>query len=444
MSCGDVTHVAEHWKKVMINHYKQSFYRNLSLPVILLFLLAFQVFGQNSGKKSNTSIIIKNPLATEIKEVVVPVYIEEIKNSNPDFNPLSVLPSIDDNPVFNEFVPGYKNNKDAILFYLNFKSEEVKEVVFNEQKKESKIPTLPKMTQAYLGKRTDYTRTDSFYVGGRFESGDYTKVPQDHWSHDGLYKYEGPGWESDKVGYRFYLDNRNRTDIFGKRIPDMMLDKVGENDLVANGKESYTSMQDWGMDIFKVGTSLGIGSIAHFHNGKIITVSETDSVICRIKNNGTLFSRIETKYYGWKVSDRKVDLLSEISIHSGSRLTRVDILLSDEIGNITTGLAKHPEAKTKLLGDGKNEWNYLAQWGKQALPGDSLGIAVFYKTSDFIEMSSDNVSEFILLKPDQNKLTYYFAAAWEKEFNGIKNLNDFIEYLEQTVIYLSNPPLVEY
>lgn len=436
--------MAEHWKKVMINHYKLSSYSNLSIPVLIFFLFGLHAFAQNTGRGNVPSVIIRNPLNIETNEVVIPIFVEKIKKKYSNFNPHLFFASINSQPIFHEFVQDYQNDLDAILLYLNFEPEEVKEVVFNERGKESEIPTLPKMTQAYLGMRTHYTRTDSFYVGGKFESVTYSKVPSNHWSHDGLYKYEGPGWESDKVGYRFYLDNRNRTDIFGKRIPDMILDKVGENDLVANGKESYTSMQDWGMDIFKVGTSLGIGSIAHFNNGKIITVSETDSVICRIKNNGTLFSRIETNYYGWKVNDKKVDLVSEISINGGSRLTRVDILLSDEIGNITTGLAKNPEAVNMLVSDGNSDWNYLALWGKQALSGDSLGIAVFYKTSDFIEMSSDNLSEFILLKPDKNKLTYYFAAAWEKEPFGIKNLNEFIEYLEQTIISLCNPPSVEY
>jgi hypothetical protein len=436
--------VAEHWKKVMITHYKQSFYGILYLPSLLLFVFATQVFAQNFGNEVSSFVSIKNPLQFEIKGVVVPVFVDEIQKKYSEFNPISTVTLINGQPVFHEYVTNYQNNRDAILLYLNLKPNELIEVFFNEPEKESEIPILPKMTQAHLGKRTGYTRTDSFYIGGKFESVSNTKVPSDHWSHDGLYKYEGPGWESDKVGYRFYLDNRNRTDIFGKKTPHMVLDTVGINDLVANGKESYTNMQNWGMDIFKVGTSLGIGSIAHFNNGKIITISETDSVVCRIKNNGTLFSRVETKYYGWKVSDKKVDLLSEFSINAGSRLTKVDIHVDSEIGNITTGLAKHPEAKTKLVGNDKNDWNYLALWGKQALPGDSLGIAVFYKTADFIDMGNDEGSEFILLKPDQNKLTYYFAAAWEKEPGGVKNLYDFMEYLEQTVILLCNPPLVEY
>ena len=31
----------------------------------------------------------------------------------------------------------------------------------------------------------------------------------------------------------------------------------------------------------------------------------------------------------------------------------------------------------------------------------------------------------LVLKPDQNKVTYYFSAAWEQEPNGIKTKEEF-------------------
>ena len=42
-----------------------------------------------------------------------------------------------------------------------------------------------------------------------------------------VYQMEGPAWENDKVGFRNYLDQRNGMDIFGKLIPEMVLDSVG-------------------------------------------------------------------------------------------------------------------------------------------------------------------------------------------------------------------------
>ncbi|KUG25767.1 hypothetical protein ASZ90_004407 [hydrocarbon metagenome] len=45
----------------------------------------------------------------------------------------------------------------------------------------------------------------------------------------------------------------------------------------------------------------------------------------------------------------------------------------------------------------------------------------------------------MILKPIDGKLNYYFAAAWEQELEGIKTYEEFINYLEETLIILNQP-----
>lgn len=46
----------------------------------------------------------------------------------------------------------------------------------------------------------------------------YMKSPRCTFRDHAYYiKYERPGLESDKVGYRFYFDQRNAIDVFGKK-----------------------------------------------------------------------------------------------------------------------------------------------------------------------------------------------------------------------------------
>ena len=75
--------------------------------------------------------------------------------------------------------------------------------------------------------------TDVYYEkrfrGSEFKSVKRIKVPAIHTDHDALFRYEGPGWESELIGYRFYLDWRNTTDIFGKKINELLLKTVGVN-----------------------------------------------------------------------------------------------------------------------------------------------------------------------------------------------------------------------
>jgi len=137
-------------------------------------------------------------------------------------------------------------------------------------------------------------------------------------------------------------------------------------------------------------------------------------------------------------------LSSSISIAAGSRLTKCEINISNTAENIVTGFAKYD--KTELIKSNNIDgWNYLALYGNQTLVNDNdkLGIVVFYNTDQFIELLEDELSFIVILKPEGGKVTYYFAAAWEQEENGIKNIDEFKKYLVETIQILNNPAIVE-
>jgi hypothetical protein len=291
-------------------------------------------------------------------------------------------------------------------------------------------------TQAYLGIKQDYLKKDGYYTGGKFVSTDSVVVPRDHFAHDALYQFEGPGWESELVGYRLYLDDRNRTDIFGKKTYELVLHKAGINDLVSDGKESYQSMQDWGQDVFKVGSSLGIGSVAAY-NDSVVTVSLYDSIYCRVLNTPGR-SSVETKHYNWNTGKDKTDIEINYSIAPGSRLTYVAAYASGITGLMCTGLAKHADTEF-FTGENESGWCYIALWGKQTIADDSLGIAVIYKKDKAVKQTEDNVNHLVVLKPANGKISYFFGAAWEQEKNGIKSKTEFKTWLDREIEKLSEP-----
>jgi len=291
-------------------------------------------------------------------------------------------------------------------------------------------------------------KSGDLYYDGKFRGNSFTnvtkiKVPAIHTDHDALFKYEGPGWESEKVGYRFYLDWRNATDIFGKKKDTLILAGVGVHDTSAKD-DSYHQMQDWGMDIFKVGNSLGIGATGMMIDGKVIMISETDSIYCEINENGPVRSAVKTSYFGWKAGEKKYNIESELSITAGSRLTKSKIKISGNPPNIVTGLAKYPGTfyfKSEMKGD----WSYIALYGNQTLVSDNdkLGIAVFFRTEELKELTEDELSHIVVLEPDNNKTEYYFCAAWEQEQHGIRNLEEFKNYLKEIQSLLNNPLIVK-
>ncbi len=301
-----------------------------------------------------------------------------------------------------------------------------------------KPPVFASRAGADLAVKADYVLSGGIYAGGRFRSVGSAVTPPGNRSHNAYFKYEGPGWESERVGYRLYLDERNRCDIFGKKAGGIVLPGVGVSDLVSDGKESYQHMQEWGQDIFKVGASFGMGSFAFWRGGRPEFVEVYDSARCRIAANGPVLSEVSVDYYGWKVGGVSRSLGVRLSIVAGSRVTNV--VLTGGGGNFCTGLAKH-EGCVLLVSpaSGRAGWGYLALYGKQALTGDDLGTAVFYRLADRVLVTEDSLSHIVVLRPRAGRVEYGFAAAWQQEPGGVRSVEEFRGYLDETVAGLNAP-----
>lgn len=320
---------------------------------------------------------------------------------------------------------------DQLLTVLDFGPGETIELEIVE----GAAPASEARTQAEISIREGGRFEGEHYVGGSaFKNVKSLIVPKEHAIHDDYIRYEGPGWESDKVAYRFYLDERNAFDIFGKRKPDLALQRVGQD-----GEPSYHEDAPWGLDILKVGEAVGSGGFGWWDGSKIIGVADTKRLRAAIPENGPLRASVATYYDGWKVDGKTVDLSSLLSIHAGSRLTHVRLEMKKPLDNLAAGIVKHPGVQILKSHPGKDGWSYLATYGNQTIEGDLLGMAVFFPNSAYVAFGEDEWNYAVVLKPKGRIVEYAFAAAWEGETNGIKNQQQFEEYLKETALRLSNP-----
>ena len=232
--------------------------------------------------------------------------------------------------------------------------------------------------------------------------------------------YEGPGWESDKVGYRLYLDGRNVLDIFGKKTPGIVLPKVGRG-------EDYHAMADWGMDILKVGNSLGAGGWGVFKAGKAVQVGNADSYSARVvedtKDTATL--EVTLKNAG----ECKADMTTTYKINAGERLTHINVA-GDCARPVAAGIVIHPGTE-KLASGGKKGWQYIARYGAQSLVPDNLGIALFYNASFAAGVSDDLDDSYVIFRRTGNA-GYITGAAWAQEDGGITDKAGFQAWLTET------------
>ena len=332
-----------------------------------------------------------------------------------------------------------KSGEKNIITVANFAPEETKVITVKYGPGTVEKKFTPR-TYSELAMKEGHVFYDKKFHGDHFANVTDIKVPDIHTDHDALFKYEGPGWESEVVGYRFYIDWRNASDIFGKKITGLVLKNVGVTDTVAQD-DSYHEMQDWGMDIFKVGNTLGIGSAGMMFDSKVFRVEKRDSVFCKI-GNGPVKSTVETKYMGWKIGEKKYNLISTLSICAGSRFTKNEINVDSGADNFATGLAKYEGCSFKV-GEFESGWNYISLWGKQTLADDNLGIALLYPVASLKEITEDDINHIVVLQPENEKAEYYFGAAWEQEPNAIKTEADFLKMLDETIMKLNNPVVVE-
>ncbi|MGF7139660.1 DUF4861 family protein [Roseimarinus sediminis] len=327
--------------------------------------------------------------------------------------------------IYNDPVSG----QTKLLIYPKIEEKVQLEFVAGEEGKQTFAP----LAHAELWHKTGGSFVDEVYTGG----GDFVevsslRVPDECTDHSLYIKYEGPGWESNLVGYRFYLDWRNAVDVYGKITDDMILDGVGQD-----GYESYHHMQDWGMDVLKVGPSLGVGSIGYWNGEAAERVAETDSVYCEIISPEGLRAAIQTNYYGWTTQDFKTNVKSFITIDANSRMSKETLVFDQAPGNVCTGI--HIDKNAEKIELEKGNWVCLATWGKQSLNDDQLGLFVLVEKATLLSKETDKNNHVLVLQPKNNQAEWYFGAAWELEPNGITSIEAFKAYLEQQLELLNSP-----
>lgn len=348
---------------------------------------------------------------------------------------------LDGNPITTQAIDTDADGKhDSLFAVADFAAGEKKSLTITNDPA-IKNPASKKMTQAEISIKEGGEWDGKTYVGGTFKNVDKVVPPPQYTDHSYWIRYEGPGIESDKVAYRIYLDWRNGFDIFGKKVNDVVLQDVGQD-----GYKNYHYHADWGVDVLKVGKTLGAGAFGYWNGKEVELISDTDSRDALITNNGDLYSSFRINYNGWKVAGKSVDIAADFGMHAGSRLVKVNAKASENIPNFAVGMVKHPN--TKLIEGNRNTtgyaWTYVASWGKQSLGGEDehLGMAVIFRAGDLIQQTTDEKSYVSVLKSYGGELEYYFLAAWELEPNGIKTEEEFVEYLDREVARLTREPRV--
>jgi rhamnogalacturonyl hydrolase YesR len=389
--------------------------------------------GGADGQKFVAEIVLTNPSEFERRDENTSIPLSTLGLENDPAHNLSVsdgkalLPSqlIDDDG---------DGENDSLVLNAGFGPAQSR--TLSIARTDSPTAAFDKRTQAEISIKQGGAWEERKYIGGTFRNVQAVTPPPAYTDHSEFIRYEGPGIESDLVGYRVYLDWRNGFDIFGKKTPRMVLQDVGQD-----GYDSYHEMADWGMDVLKVGDAAGMGGYGFWDGEKMHRVADVQQRSVRILDNGPVYSQLEILYQGWNVDSAQTDLSARLAMQAGSRLVRTRLQLTEALDNIAVGIVKHP-GTTLLQGDleiSGHAWTYVGSWGRQSLNDDHLGMMLLFRRQDRSKQTEDEHNYISVLQPRNGKVEYYFGAIWEQEPAGITTEEAFRKLLEREAEKLTMP-----
>ncbi|MBC7651154.1 MAG: DUF4861 domain-containing protein [Deinococcales bacterium] len=258
------------------------------------------------------------------------------------------------------------------------------------------------------------------------------------------YLTEGPAWENDKVGFRKYFDVRNANDIWGKTTKNMVLDFVG-----TNPDSSYHNLHWWGMDILKVGKSLGAGGLAlsiKKNNGKdtLIRLGANAKVIYKQLANGPLRIVFTITYTDMKLTEVKepITVVEQISIWGGQYFyeNKVTIQTAAKDVKIVTGIPVFYKVTQDsfTVADAKVFYTY----GNQSENKDELGLAIvtsnncFPRSEKYEAYVTDITNSYLVVSDNdkKNEFIYRSYACWGRSQKVFTKQYSFIKFLKQQAL----------
>ncbi len=249
----------------------------------------------------------------------------------------------------------------------------------------------------------------------------------------GVYQFEGPGWENDRVGFRNYFDIRNGIDIFGKLTPDMILNHVGVN-------ENYHVLQEWGMDILKVGASLGAGALALEVDGILHRVAPGAAGSYELITQGPLRSVFRLRFDNWVIDDQTYSLVHDISIWGGAWFYESKVYLEGHEGRkvLVTGITsldlEDKDAYLEIISEGVVTFG---THGEQAIEGEMLGMAVMVDQDAYVGYKhvgeGDDITNTFMINMDMvdsEPVSFRYYSCWELSEPRFFQPEYFYEFLE--------------
>lgn len=255
------------------------------------------------------------------------------------------------------------------------------------------------------------------------------------------FQMEGPAWENDIIAFRNYFDARNGIDIYGKRTSEMVMDSVGLF-------EDYHTLQDWGMDILKVGNSLGAGAIALEVDDEIHRIGLPEKGMYHRIADGPLRASFELTFENMDIDGNSYDIVHHISIWGGTHFYKSDVQVSGITGDekLITGIV-NMDSDTFHVSNPNDQYVYFTTHDYQAYDGEILGMGILMEKGPFNYIltapeTGEGVTQTYMASMDISEdepVTFYFFAGWQLQNPAFEDRDVFLKIIDKYAQRLANP-----
>lgn len=417
----------------------------MKIKYLFLILISILLF----SCENEAEIKITNSLDTDrTDEVIILSRIDLAKKMELKEGMLPVFKTVEDVLIQSQVDDLDGDGKwDEVVLVLNLAANETLEL---------EVELIPEAEYPVFEKRTNLSLRIKQEDGSYKEVDNYRALP----CSDGfevIAMAESVNWENDKIAFRNYFDCRNVKDLFGKLLPGMILDKLGEP-----GMGSYHNLSDWGMDVLHCGSSLGSGGLALLKNDSLFRLGSTDVYEYQKIVEGPLRSIFELRYSGWDVNGEMMECVERITTYPGKYWfeSEVTVIGCSEEDQIVTGIVTSMLKRDPFQFESGN-FQCIGTHDVQSLNKDELGMAILVpknesgkiaRTTDinFFKLGYKTVNEkgfsniisetyYIGQKCKSGvSAKHYFFSVWGLDKDQWKTEEGFKKYIEEEAEKLSN------
>ncbi len=241
-------------------------------------------------------------------------------------------------------------------------------------------------------------------------------------------------WENDLVAFRLYGPALEvelvspGIDVWSKGTPNLIIDKwYALNDYHQNHGE--------GLDAYKVGPTLGAGSVAPYYDNQLVmsrNYTEWET-LC----NGPIRTSFRLTYAPWQVGEGMVSQTKIVSLDAGTRFSRMTNIYHGDFASleVTPGISVHENARVTLDADFVALTEPASDLRDPSSAGD-ISIAVIVPEAQRTFEALDHALALTSVAPEQ-PMTYWMGAGWANA--GIADDAAWLDTVTTEVQKIRNP-----